>query len=769
MIINTVKAFLSRNTRALSKSFPASSIRTARGVARYQPARGVLVRQFNFASSQYASCFDEIPKPDVEKFKRDAMEYLDRFDAKNWYDDSIVSILNGQKLPTTPTNLHTTTDALSNANGHQYYATPSQVNDLLAHIQSYHSPYLDIRPQIRRIELKFLNEYAGFLIGNQCLDFAKQDGITEMEESVMANSVERKLNDALLQSEGEGKVVIERKCIYVSCVSNFTNFLDLFRKTLRSLELGIPCVILGRSHTIQHSYRWADLLVRLLKEEGIDPGMLTYLSCQLEDIKYITASSAEQAGMLYTTCSRQLAKAIKENYENTIASTGGPNTLIATEWTPGVQDAIRMSASIECAGQCTALRHAVVPETVELSDVEAMFENINQVASPVEALRHSSFDGVFEKHRGTSPPAVGKSAEYTKHPSRDAYFKVSSELPSSDGDELEEYWRKVVVDVTNAMPPSVSQAKGQLTELSKWLIRHQPISMAVNAKRSQVFDLGLTLWENTALVVNTIGSTDKSDAPPAMTCQARPQDAECFGEFPPRKTLGEFTKYPVIIPSSTPSYDTHYQVDYLKSLSVDDVECSSFVKAWLNDIRDEAVKGYCIELLVYLADATAQNPKRGFGTGRTALWGLQRPPLLDGLRTLVRCGPDVTMDELSPIFLLFYATNARSQVELSVDDSNKTLLDSLVKHDLGNHIFNVVVEGNETMAHRVEADTENFYNIVSVPAASHDCERGICRKYPMPGQFLSLYLPMGHIKSTMKNDEEFVKYFSQSNKWLKMA
>ena len=298
---------------------------------------------------------------------------------------------------------------------------------------------------------------------------------------------------------------------------------------IQSMELGIPCVILGRSHTIQHSYRWADTLVELLKEEGIDPGMLTYLSCQLDDIKYITAESAEETGMLYTTCSRQLAKAIKGNFDNTIASTGGPNTLIATEWTPQVQDAIRMSASIECAGQCTALRHAVVPESVNLSDVEAMFNGVTHVASPVDSLRQSSFDGVFKKHAGTSAP--DDKPEYTKHPTKDAYYKVSSEFPAPENDEMEEYWRKVVVDVTNAMPSNVAQANEQVTQLSKWLIKHQPISMAVNAKRSQVFDLGRTLWENTALVVNTIGSTDNSDAPPAMSCQARPQDAECFGEL----------------------------------------------------------------------------------------------------------------------------------------------------------------------------------------------------------------------------------------------
>jgi hypothetical protein len=69
----------------------------------------------------------------------------------------------------------------------------------------------------------------------------------------MANYVERNLNDSVLQEEDAGRITVNRKPIYISCVSNFTNFLDLSRKTIRSMELGIPCVVLGRSNTVQHS------------------------------------------------------------------------------------------------------------------------------------------------------------------------------------------------------------------------------------------------------------------------------------------------------------------------------------------------------------------------------------------------------------------------------------------------------------------------------------------------------------------------------------
>ncbi len=222
------------------------------------------------------------------------------------------------------------------------------------HISTYKSNTKDLREPMRRVEQQLLHEYAGVLIGNQCLDFQKQDGVTEIEESIMANAVERTLNDLLLRDETLGKIVVNRKPIYVSCVSNFTNFLDLFRKTLRSLEVGIPCIILGRSNTVQHSYRWTRLLVDLCVKEGVDPGMITYLSCPVEDIQDITQSLQKHTGNLYSTCSRELAATIKAGYPNTVASTGGPNTLVALDWTNAMQEAIRMSATIESSGQCTS-------------------------------------------------------------------------------------------------------------------------------------------------------------------------------------------------------------------------------------------------------------------------------------------------------------------------------------------------------------------------------------------------------------------------------
>ncbi len=84
------------------------------------------------------------------------------------------------------------------------------------HILTYRSPHRDLRSEVRRIESRLFSEHAGLLIGNQCVDFAKQDGVTEIEECVSANAVERRLNDALLEDEADGRVVVGRRPIFVS-------------------------------------------------------------------------------------------------------------------------------------------------------------------------------------------------------------------------------------------------------------------------------------------------------------------------------------------------------------------------------------------------------------------------------------------------------------------------------------------------------------------------------------------------------------------------
>ena len=90
-----------------------------------------------------------------------------------------------------------------------------------------------------------LTVHAGALIANQTLDFGKQDGVTEIEEALQANAVERRLNDQLWEAESAGEVVIPRRVALVPCVSNFSHFLDMCRKGLRLLELGSPIEIVA--------------------------------------------------------------------------------------------------------------------------------------------------------------------------------------------------------------------------------------------------------------------------------------------------------------------------------------------------------------------------------------------------------------------------------------------------------------------------------------------------------------------------------------------
>ena len=225
------------------------------------------------------------------------------------------------------------------------------------------------------------------------------------------------------------------------------------------------------------------------------------------------------------------------------------------------------------------------------------------------------------------------------------------------------------------------------------------------------------------------------------------------GEFPPRSKLTKYTRYPVVVPSPTPAYDAEYSTDYLKSLPADE-HFNESTKNLLGKIADDAVRGYCVELIHYLQDATMKNPKRGFGTSRTAIWGLQRPPV--GTKTWIRCASNSSWDAVAPVYLLFFATNARDQAELSINPSNKALIALCEKYSIPHS-----VETDEAFAAKAEKfSPKDVFNVVPISGDQKP-------SFPMVGQFVSLYFPLGHIKSTMPNDHEFtIKLEQLSKKWL---
>ena len=47
---------------------------------------------FHFGSSEYASCFQGVPHPNVPEIRQSAIDYLETFDPQSWYDEPVSSL-----------------------------------------------------------------------------------------------------------------------------------------------------------------------------------------------------------------------------------------------------------------------------------------------------------------------------------------------------------------------------------------------------------------------------------------------------------------------------------------------------------------------------------------------------------------------------------------------------------------------------------------------------------------------------------------------------
>lgn len=267
------------------------------------------------------------------------------------------------------------------------------------------------------------------------------------------------------------------------------------------------------------------------------------------------------------------------------------------------------------------------------------------------------------------------------------------------------------------------------------------------------WDLKRRFFEATGLCVYTFGTKATGYA---LTAQARPQDGEIFGEFPPRKTMDTFSRYPMMNPLPCSSWNTVFSENYLAEHSKDreiDPIVGGMVESIMNKIEDAKYRGYAQLIAEYLSDSCSNNPysvSKDNGTGRTSYFGLQRPPIIENYVTLLSYG-DVGNNDLFLLHLLPFAiTNSHSQCVVNLSNGGESLKD-LVASCLG-----LKVVDSEDISKL------NLFNEIKVDEVAKDFE------FALPFQFCSKLFCLGHCKSTIPNDDTFLEEFANSKKWLKL-
>jgi len=130
---------------------------------------------------------------------------------------------------------------------------------------------------------------------------------------------------------------------------------------------------------------------------------------------------------------------------------------------------------------------------------------------------------------------------------------------------------------------------------------------------------------------------------------------------------------------------------------------------------------------------------------------------MDGRKTIIRCPGGTSLDDVAPLLLPFFATNAREQVEISCEPARgeASVVGALAAIDMTG--IRVREEADAEFRARAAA----AYNaVMAVPLDD----------FPLAGQWVSTLLCCGHVKTVLAGPDAdaFVAAFTASDKWLRI-
>ncbi len=271
--------------------------------------------------------------------------------------------------------------------------------------------------------------------------------------------------------------------------------------------------------------------------------------------------------------------------------------MVAPKLDGDIEAAARMSSTIENSGQCTAMRHLVTDSGLRSEDLKRIFEKVKVTDSSAESLQKGAFDGLFRQWAAGFHASKGYEVLPSVPGAQPLAYRIANGLTANG---LEEHWRRVYLDVSTAPPGTSVKDPGFLEDLSKWLTKEQPMTLAVNGDDEQKgFPMMQQLFQSTAQAIYSVGREGK----PALTAQARPQDGEIFGEFPPRSDMHKYTSGPVFVPSSTPTYMARYEAKHLMDAASRAERLGGVASQLLQAIDSVELRGYGVLLAEYLKDS----------------------------------------------------------------------------------------------------------------------------------------------------------------------